>query len=63
MDKERIEEILESHGVINVTYNNKPVWIECISTDLDGYIQVKDLNTEEHYAVRVTDLKENKASE
>ena len=58
MNKDRIMEILESHGVINVTYKDNPVWLEPISTDKDGYIQVKDLKTNEHFVVDIRDLKE-----
>ena len=58
MDKKRLGEILESDGVINVTYKNNPVWLECISTDKDGVIQVKDLKTAKHMTVDIKDLKE-----
>lgn len=58
MNKDRLAEILESKGVIKVTYNNNPVWLESISTDKDGMIKVKDLNTEEQYVVNIHDLKE-----
>ncbi len=30
MDSSRVEEIMRSHGVINITYNGVPVWIEGI---------------------------------
>ena len=58
MDKERVEEILESRGVINVTYKNNPVWLEGISTDKDGVIQVRDLSTDKLIPVDIKDLKE-----
>lgn len=58
MDKKRLEEILESDGVINVTYKNNPVWLESISTDKDGVIQVKDLKTDKHMTIDIKDLKE-----
>jgi len=58
LDKKRLGEILESHGVINVTYKNKPVWLESISTDKDGVIQVRDLKTDKHMPVDIKDLKE-----
>jgi small acid-soluble spore protein H (minor) len=58
LDKKRLGEILESHGVINVTYKNNPVWLESISTDKDGVIQVRDLETDEHMTVDIKDLKE-----
>jgi len=44
--KRRLREILESYGIINVTYKNNPVWLESISTNKDGVIQVKDLKTD-----------------
>ena len=58
MDKERVEEILESRGVINVTYKNNPVWLEGISTDKDEVIQVRDLSTDRLIPVDIKDLKE-----
>jgi small acid-soluble spore protein H (minor) len=58
LDKERLGEILESHGVINVTYKNNPVWLESISTDKDGAIQVRDLKTNKHMTVDIRDLEE-----
>ncbi|APM39538.1 H-type small acid-soluble spore protein [Clostridium kluyveri] len=58
MDKNRVKEILESKGIIEVKYKNNPVWLESISTDKDDKIQVKDLNTNEHFSVNIIDLKE-----
>ena len=58
LDKERVEEILESRGVINVTYKNNPVWLEGISTDKDEVIQVRDLSTDRLIPVDIKDLKE-----
>ena len=58
LDKKRLDEILESTGVINVTYKNNPVWLESISTDKDGGIQVKDLKTDKLMSVDIKDLKE-----
>ena len=58
LDKKRLEEILESRGIINVTYKNNPVWLEGISTDKDGVIQVKDLKTDKLMSVDINDLKE-----
>lgn len=34
MDNKRIEEIMQSHGVINVSYNGMPVWIEAVRGDI-----------------------------
>jgi small acid-soluble spore protein H (minor) len=58
MDKKRLCEILDSDGVINVTYKNNPVWLESTSTDKDGIIQIKDLKTDERMSVAIKDLKE-----
>lgn len=58
MDKKRVEEILKSQGVINVTYNNDPVWLQPNSTDKDGIIQVRDMNTDKLMTVDIRDLKE-----
>lgn len=33
MKSERVEEIMQSHGVINISYNGMPVWIEGIRGD------------------------------
>jgi len=58
LNEKRLGEILESDGVINVTYKNNPVWLENISTDKDGVIQVKDLKTDKRMTVDIKDLKE-----
>ncbi|BAH07070.1 hypothetical protein CKR_2019 [Clostridium kluyveri NBRC 12016] len=58
LDENRVKEILESKGIIEVKYKNNPVWLESISTDKDDKIQVKDLNTNEHFSVNIIDLKE-----
>lgn len=34
MDSKRVKEIMQSHGVINVSYNGMPVWIEGIRGDV-----------------------------
>lgn len=53
-----MKEILASKGVIEVSYKNDPVWLEAISTDRDGKIQVKSLSTNKHFNVDIKDLKE-----
>lgn len=58
LDKKRLGEILKSHGVINVTYKNNPVWLENIGNHEDGVIQVKDLKTDKIMSVEIKDLKE-----
>lgn len=56
LNKQRVKEILESNGVINVTYKNNPVWLESIGTDKDGVIQVRDLKTDKIMTVNISDL-------
>lgn len=34
MEYKRAEEIMQSHGVIDVNYNGMPVWIEAIKGDM-----------------------------
>ena len=34
MNSKRVEEILQSHGVINISYNGMPVWVEGIRGDV-----------------------------
>ena len=58
VNKSRVKEILESKGIIHVEYKNNPVWLESISTDKDGVIQVRDLKTDKHMVVDINDLKE-----
>lgn len=58
MDRERVQSIIESHGVINVTYKNNPVWIESIGNKNDGMVLVRDLKTDTHYEVNIEELKE-----
>lgn len=58
MDEKRIKEIIESKGVIEVTYNNNPVWLENLSTNNDGKVMVKNLSTNEHFSVDIANLKE-----
>lgn len=45
MNLKRAEEIINSKGVIQVTYNNSPVWIESISRD-DSTAHVKFLESD-----------------
>lgn len=52
---ERAVEIINSLGVINVTYNNKSVWIEDIQRE-NNKVQVKDLKTNEVIEVEISDL-------
>lgn len=59
MDKDKAEAILESKGVIGVTYENHPVWLEGIGNRDDGMILVKNIATNELFEVNVEDLKES----
>lgn len=54
---ERAVEIINSLGVINVIYNNKPVWIEDIERE-NNKVYVKDLKTNQVIEVEVSDLVE-----
>jgi small acid-soluble spore protein H (minor) len=56
MDKERVEQIVESRGYIEVTYRDNPVWIENINRD--GKAQVKDMRTNELREVSFAELQE-----
>ncbi|WP_242950839.1 H-type small acid-soluble spore protein [Clostridium felsineum] len=57
LNREKVKEILASKGVIEVNYKNEPVWLEAISTDKDGKIQVRSLETNKHFYVDIKDLK------
>ncbi|MBI6872501.1 H-type small acid-soluble spore protein [Clostridium aciditolerans] len=58
MDIEKIVEIVESRGVINVTYNGNPVWIEGISKE-SNEVRVKNIKTNEEFMVSASKLKED----
>lgn len=58
LDRKRLNEIMNSTGMINVTYNNKPVWIEGMSTEDDGMVMVSDLDTKNKFSVDIRDLKD-----
>ena len=34
MENKKLEEIMQSHGVINVSYNGMPVWVESVRGDV-----------------------------
>ncbi|WML35022.1 H-type small acid-soluble spore protein [Clostridium sp. OS1-26] len=57
MDIEKIVEIFESRGVIDVTYNGNPVWIESISKE-SNEVRVKNIKTNEEFMVSASKLKE-----
>ncbi len=58
LDRERIEEILDSKGVIEVTYHDNPVWIESMNRDDDQRVEIRNLNTDEILNVNIDDLME-----
>lgn len=58
MDIEKIVEIVESRGVINVTYNGNPVWIESISKE-SNEVRVKNIKTNEEFMISASKLKED----
>lgn len=51
----RAVEIINSIGVINVIYNNNPVWIEAVERE-NNKVRVKDLKTNEVIEVEVSEL-------
>ncbi|MCY6485783.1 H-type small acid-soluble spore protein [Clostridium aestuarii] len=55
---ERAEEILHSLGVINVTYENNPVWIENIEKE-NKTVSIKNLKTNKLIEVPISDLNED----
>lgn len=59
MDSARIGEIMESHGVIEVKYQNSPVWIEGLR--VNGMADVTLLATDERLEVPVEELDEGEA--
>lgn len=61
MDVKRVEEILNSKGIIEVTYNNSPVWIESIAND-DGTAHVKLLSSDKSMNIPVKELTETDTS-
>jgi small acid-soluble spore protein H (minor) len=58
MDTKKAFEIVESLGVIDVTYNGIPVWIENINEETNE-IKVKDLNSDTRFLVDVSELSED----
>lgn len=57
MDSQRVKQIIESHGVIGVNYQDTPVWIEQINNDATAQVTVLDTN--ELMEVPVTELSED----
>lgn len=59
MQSERAEEIMNSKGVIEVLYNNKPVWIQNVNP-VNNIAEIKILDTDERISAPVERLTENK---
>lgn len=55
MDLKRVEEIINSKGVINVFYKNDPVWIEGIIQE-EASAHVKNLDNNQTLNVPISDL-------
>jgi small acid-soluble spore protein H (minor) len=58
MDAKRVEEIINSKGIIEVTYKGSSVWIENVIKD-DSTAHVKLLSNNQVMNVPVEDLAEN----
>lgn len=58
MDIKRAGEIIESLGVIEVTYKGEPVWLENINQQ-NSTVKVKNINTDKELNVDIKDLEEN----
>jgi small acid-soluble spore protein H (minor) len=61
MDIKRAEEIINSKGIIEVTYKNSPVWIESITQD-NATAHVKLLSDNQSMSIPVEDLSEKNAN-
>ena len=59
MQSERAEEIMNSKGVIEVLYDNKPVWIHNVNP-INNTAEVKILDTDEKISIPVEKLTEIK---
>lgn len=55
MNGKRVEEIMQSYGVINVSYNGMPVWIEGVRGDVT---EVTLIGTDRRIDVPVSALTE-----
>lgn len=57
MDSQRVKQIIESYGVIGVTFQDASVWIEQINNDETAQVTVLDTN--ERMDVPLTQLSED----
>lgn len=58
MDIKRVDEIISSKGIIDVTYNNESVWIESVIGENET-AHVKLLSSDKTLNVPLKDLREN----
>lgn len=58
MDIRRVDEIISSKGIIDVTYNNESVWIESVIGENET-AHVKLLSSDKTLNVPLKDLREN----
>lgn len=58
MDIKRATEIIESLGVIGVSYRGESVWLENINQQ-NNTVKVKNMNTDKELNVDIKDLEEN----
>lgn len=58
MDTRRAIEVIESLGVIGVSYKGNPVWLENIN-EQSNTMRVKDMKTNEELNVDIEDLEED----
>ncbi len=54
MDADRAKQIMESHGVIEVFYNQTPIWLEQIKND--GTAEVTTLDSHIRFDVPIAEL-------
>lgn len=59
MHSKRAQEILESYGVIEVLYQNQPVWIEEIIDDNRAIVSL--MTTRKQQEVSISELTESNA--
>lgn len=58
MDIKKANEIIESLGVIEVSYKGDPVWLESIN-EQSNTVKVKNMKTDKELNVDIRDLEEN----
>lgn len=58
MDTKKAQEIVESKGVINVSYKGSSVWIENINNETHETM-IRDLNTNRNFVVDISELIES----